>query len=122
MRRSVRSREGKDGSLTAVCTTQTARSFGALAPVLSDEGQQAGDSQASGARFQDERTGIRAAQTSWQEVDDTTWLPSMCVRQSLPEQVMESHAPVGGRTAGDACDQESKRHGADSSLSPRQNA
>ena len=50
VRRSVRSRHlsgpGKDGSLTAVCAVQTeflrGRSVGVLAPVLSDEGQQAG--------------------------------------------------------------------------------
>ena len=101
-----------------MCAVQTeflrGRSLGAQPPVLMNERQEARDRQAAGARLHNKRTRIRAAEAGRQKIYDAAWLSRMSVGQGLTEEIMEPHAPVGRRSPGDACNQKSKGHRADS--------
>ena len=87
-------------------------------PVLVNKRQEMRHRQTPRTGLQNERTGVRAPKAGRQKVYDATRLPRVGVGQGLTEEIMKAHPPVGRRSPGNASNQEPKRHGADSRLSP----
>ena len=96
----------------------TDRTPAEAAPLCAGADRRRGTARRRGQGSSMKGRGSEPPRQAGRKVYDTTWLPRMSVGQGLTEEVMKPHTPVGRRGSGNASNQKSEGHGADSRLGP----